>query len=278
MNWQVKTARPANGLHIPYVEQGCLDGTPLILLHGVGDSWRSFETTLPHLDESIRVIAFTQRGHGDAEPPDGPWSFATLADDLAAFLDAVGVRRAFIAGHSMGAQVAQRFALNYPHRTQGLALLGGFTTLRGNAEVQSLWDSVLADLRDPVPVEFVRAFQQSTLCGPVDADFFEMVVAESRKLPARVWRSLFAMFLREDFSAELPNIAAPTLVLWGDRDHVCPRADQDRLVTLIPNAWLACFRGAGHGVHWEQPAAVAAALNAFVASGEPTPASGVLMR
>jgi pimeloyl-ACP methyl ester carboxylesterase len=89
------------------------------------------------------------------------------------------------------------------------------------------------------------------------------VVAESLKVPARVWREAFAGFLEDDFADELDAIEAPTLLVWGDRDALVPRRDQDIARTTIPDATLIVYEGAGHAAHWEEPKRFAADLVAF---------------
>jgi pimeloyl-ACP methyl ester carboxylesterase len=90
----------------------------------MGDSWRSYEPVLARLPDDVRVLAPSLRGHGDADRPDSGYTPAAFASDLLAMLDDAGVDRAVIVGHSSGAQVAQLFAVTYPHRTLGLVLLG----------------------------------------------------------------------------------------------------------------------------------------------------------
>jgi non-heme chloroperoxidase len=173
---------------------------------------------LPHLPNSIHVFALSQRGHGDADRPAGGNRPQDFAADVAAFVNALGIGRTVIAGHSMGSSVAQRFALDYPERTLGLGLVGSVTTWRGNPGLVELWDSVVSTLTDPIDPGFVREFQESTLARPVPQAFFETVVRESLKVPARVWRSTLEGLLEADFSGELDKIAASTLIVWGDQD------------------------------------------------------------
>lgn len=104
---------------LQYVEHGDPAGTPVLLLHGVTDSWRSFETVLPHLPASIRAFAVTQRGHGDASRPPAGYRYADFAADLVALMDVLGLESALVSGHSMGRAIAQRFAIDYPERTLG---------------------------------------------------------------------------------------------------------------------------------------------------------------
>lgn len=260
-----RTVALRTGVRLPYVERGDPAGVPLLLLHGVTDSWRSFEHVLPHLPESIRAMALTQRGHGDAERPQAGYGFPDFAADVAAFLDALAIEAAVVVGHSMGSYVAQRFAIDHPGRTLGLVLVGSFRTMRGNPEVQELWDSAVAGLADPIDPGFVREFQESTLAQPVPPEYLDTVVRESLKVPARVWRAAFASHLETDHSAEFGRIAAPTLVLWGDRDALCRlRSEQEALAAAIPNARLQVYAGAGHALHWEEPERFAADLGSFV--------------
>jgi pimeloyl-ACP methyl ester carboxylesterase len=261
---RIATARLANGVVLPYVEQGDADGVPVIFLHGVTDSWRAFELVLPHLPPSIHAFAVTQRGHGDASRPQIGYRFADFADDLAAFMDVVGLESAIVVGHSMGSVIAQRFAVDHPDRAVGIVLAGTFWSLRANAGVAELWTSALETLTDPVPAALAREFQESTLAQPIDPAFLDMVVSESLKVPARVWRDTFGGFRHDDVSAELHAITAPTLVIWGDQDAFCPRSDQERVVAAVPGARMVIYTGAGHAMHWEEPARFARDVTVFV--------------
>ena len=247
---------------LPYVEQGDRTGVSMILLHGVSDSWHSFELVLPHLPRTVRALALTQRGHGDAGRP---VSYRTrdFADDLAAFVKVLGLGPAVVVGHSMGSTNALRFAIDYPELTRGLVLAGAFASYRNNGAARELWASVISRLADPIDPGFVREFQESTLVQPVPPPFFDTVVRESLKLPARVWRGAFAGFLEDDFVGELDLIRAPTLILWGTRDGLCSRDDQEALLAAIRGSRLVAYEGAGHGLHWEEPARFAADLVAF---------------
>jgi pimeloyl-ACP methyl ester carboxylesterase len=163
----------------------------------------------------------------------------------------------------MGSTVAQRFAIDYPERTLGLVLVGSFASLRGNAGVQELWDSAVSKLVDPVDPGFVREFQESTLARPVQKAFFETIVQESLKVPARVWRAAFEGFLDDDFSAELSKIKAPTLIVWGDQDSFCSRSDQTAVSAAIAGSRLLVYPGTGHALHWEEAERFAFELAAF---------------
>ena len=267
MTAMLPTARPvelATGVTLHYVEQGDPRGVPVLLLHGITDSWRSFERVLPHLPGSIRAIAISQRGHGDSDRPSEGYRPQDFAGDLEAFMAALGLARAVLVGHSMGASIAQRFAIDHPDRTLALVLVGSRTTWRSQPDVVALWESVVSTLADPVDPAIVREFQVSTLARPVPAGFLETVVRESLKLPARVWTAAFReAILEAEFSADLAKIRAPTLVFCGDQDALASD-NQATLVQLIEGSRLVTYAGAGHGLHWEEPERFAADLAAFV--------------
>lgn len=259
--------RLRTGVTLPAVMQG--DGaTPLLFLHGYSDSHRSMAPLLAQLPEHVRAIAITQRGHGDADKPAGGYGLDVLAEDAAAVLDALNAPRAIVVGHSMGAAVATLLAAAQPERIAGLVLMGAFADFR-KPEVEGLVAEI-AKLAEPVDHGFVEAFQASTLSEPVSEAFFAMVVAESLKLPARIWQALSAGFMACDLPAALARVRAPTLLIWGDQDGFCARADQDAILAAIPDAQLRVHTGANHALHWERPAAVAADIAEFVESTDRT--------
>lgn len=253
MTFRPRIARLPLGLQLPYVSQGDPSGIPVLFLHGITDSWRSFEPVLPQLPDSLYAMAMTQRGHGDASRPTSGYRIGDLAEDVAAFLDEMGIENALIVGHSMGSSVALRFALDYPDRTLGLVLAGAFAGYRGNPAVQHFIRTEIAPLRDPIDRELAHAFQISTLAKAIAPDFLDMVVKESLKVPARVWRAAFEGLADDDFYGRLGRVTTPTLVIWGDRDLFSPYAEQQRLCRSIPGSHLKTYVGCGHALHWEEP-------------------------
>src|SRR5918998_365356 len=256
----LKSVELPNQVKLPYVEQGDPSGVPVLLLHGITDSWRSFEPVLSHLPASIRAFALSQRGHGDADRPAAGYHPRDFAADVAAFLDSQGLEAAVIAGHSMGSTVALRFALDYPERTRGLVPMGTFVRYRTNPVITDFWETVVTTLRDPIDRSVAREFQESTLAGPISPSFLETAIAESLKVPARVWHDLFAGLREDEHVARLDSIEAPTLLIWGDQDAFVPESDQETLLRTIAGSRLEIYRGTGHAVHWEEPTRFAADL------------------
>jgi pimeloyl-ACP methyl ester carboxylesterase len=265
-----KFAALRTGVRLEYLERGAHDGTPVIFLHGVTDSCHSFDGVLPLLPLTIRAFALSARGHGDSSRPSTGYRFAEMAEDVRAFMDAVGIRTAVVVGHSMGASVAQRFAIDHPDRTAAVVLIAGFATFQ-DPDLREFIETSVLPLTDPIDPAFVREWQLSTLANPMDLAHFETVVTETQKVPAFVWHATFHGFLMaSDFTSELARVSAPVLLVWGDRDSYTSRASQDRLLAEIPDARLVTYEGTGHAVHWEEPARFAADLLAFTSTARST--------
>jgi len=219
---------------------------------------------LDHLPASIRAFAVTQRGHGDASRPEAGYRPEDFASDLEAFMEALHLEAAVLVGHSSSCFTARRFAIDRPDRTLGLVFIGSPVAMRGNPAVQELWDSTMSKLTDPIDPAFVRGFAGSTLARHVPEAFFETVVQESLKVPARVFKEVLRALLEDGSAAELDAIEAPTLLLWGERDAISTRSDQEELAASIAGSRLMVYAGAGHSPHWEEPARFASDVAAFI--------------
>jgi len=253
----------STGVELEYAEQGELTGTPVILLHGYTDSWRSFESVLPYLPHNLRVFAITQRGHGNSSKPDSGYHPTDFAADIAAFIKMMDLGSVIIVGHSMGGVIAQQFALDYPHLMKGLVILDSAASFKDNPGLQEFLKEV-SGLMDPVSYQFANEFQNSTLAKAIDPSYYAVLTLESVRVPARVWKAALSSLMSVDLSARLNQIDKPALVFWGDKDAICPGTDQKVLVNGIKHARLIVYEGTGHALHWEEPERFAKDLTEFI--------------
>lgn len=268
-NIELATIPLSTGPMLLYAELGDPTGEAIVFLHGYSDSWFSYSRVLPLLTPSYHAFALTQRGHGDSDKPECCYTPKDFAADVDAFMDAVGIEEATLVGASTGALFAQRVALSYPRRVSRLVLVGPQTP--ANEAISGLREEVRA-LEDPVPPEFVREFQESTIYQPVPQEFLDTVVSESLKLPARVWRDYLeqaVLSIDHDYVLPLREIDAPTLILWGEQDPLFPREEQERLAAAIPGATLKVYPETGHAVHWDRPEWVVRDLEEFMKDAHP---------
>ena len=259
------TVHLSTDVTLQYAERGDRAGEAILFLHAYVDSWYSYSRVLPLLSSSYHAFALDQRGHGDSDKPQCCYTVDDFTADVHAFMDAVGIEEATIVGDSSGGMIAQRMALDYPQRVSRLVLIGSPTTLVNNEAIMEAGEQMLAALEAPISPEFVRQFQESWIYHPVPQEFLQEVLSQTLKVPARVWRDYWeGVLLTVDDRTRLGEIAAPTLILWGERDAALPREEQERRAAAIPDAMLKVYPDTGHAVAWERPEWVVRDLEAFM--------------
>ncbi|HEU4469780.1 MAG TPA: alpha/beta hydrolase [Flavisolibacter sp.] len=261
---QVKNIVLPNKVRLEYVEQGQADGIPVIFLHGLTDSWHSYEYVLPHLPANIHAYVLSQRGHGNSDRPLNGYLPYDFSSDLAAFMDTLNIKDAVIVGHSLGGTIAQRFALDHPSKLRALVLAGSFSSYRNRPDML-VFRNLVAELRDPIDPQFAAGFQQSTIGTPIPQAYLDTLVNESLKVPARVWQNVIDGLMEVDYTRDLLAVKKPTLIIWGDLDAFAPLQDQERLQNAIKGSKLLVYKKTGHAVHWEQHKKFAEDLLQFIA-------------
>lgn len=206
-------------------------------------------------------MAVDLRGHGEADRSATGYALTEVADDIVAFMDAVGLPSAVLLGSSSGGYLAQQVAVTHPDRVSGLMLVGSPHDLRGRPHFADEVD----ELSDPVDAAWVR---ESLTWFPrfhgVPEWYIDDRVRDGMLLPAQVWRQALYGLCNAVPPTETGGITAPTLIVWGDRDHLLSREQQERLAAAITGSRLLVYENTGHLVLWEQPERVARDLTDFV--------------
>lgn len=265
MRSRPSTVQLANGIVISYVERGDPEGPPVLLVPGLGDSWRSYEPVIDSLPAQIHAFAMSCRGHGDSSRPDDGYRFADFVRDLELFMEALEIGAAVLAGHSSHGMVAESFALEHPEGVTGLVLIATPLTLRGSPAARDFFRSTLSHLTDPLDAGFIRRFAESTLARPLPTRFLDTLLEETAKVPARVFIRFFEDLMTVDLSVRLTEVSVPALLVWGERDEIVSRSEQEKLAATLPKSRVAVYPGSGHSPHWEEPERFAADLGSFVA-------------
>jgi pimeloyl-ACP methyl ester carboxylesterase len=250
-----------SGLTVHYVAAGRADAPPLLLLHGLGDTNRSWSLVLPELAKSHRVYAIDQRGHGATSSPACCYTMPELAYDAVTFLDAMKIERAAVVGHSLGSFVAQVLAARHPERVTRLVLIGSADTTHGMDMLEWLLEQARA-MNGAPGAEFIDQWQQNA--APVDEEFLAQVKRETAIVRPHVWKTIAQNLMTEDHRRFVREIRTPVLILWGEKDHGFLLAQQEGLRKLLPHAEFKAYANLGHNPHWEQPSVVAKDLRAFL--------------
>lgn len=259
---EVKTIQLSTGVKLQYAEQGAANGVPVIFLHGICDSWHSFEMVLRHLPHSVHAFSLTQRGHGDSEKPLSGYASTDFAADVAAFIRQKELGSVIVVGHSMGGVHAQTFAVRYPQLTRGLVLVNtdpAFRNIQGGKEFQL----EVMQLKG-VSWEFMEAFQKACISRPIDSAFFRLLVDEAVKIPLPVFQTALNGIMDTDFTTSLKDLQCPALIIWGDQDVFCQKAGQDVLAKQLKFSTFKVYEGVGHSPHWQEPERVANDLSRFI--------------
>lgn len=264
-----QTVDIGGGLVAGYVELGAdpadATGTPVVLLHGYTDNSRSWSLMAPALAQALpgrRIVALDLRGHGVSSAPDCCYGPDSLARDVGAALDGLGIDRPDLVGHSLGSITAGFLAATQPDRVNRLVLIS--TTMRMPAEPTTwLWDNVpgLPATIDPQSQFMLDWFSNP---NPVPAEFLDVERAEGATVPKQVWMGVLQGLTATDWTQLAPRITAPVTVMWGDQDALFGPESQDQVKAALPKAQHRTYAGAGHNFFWEQPQQVASDLAAIL--------------
>ena len=244
----------ASGVRIAYLTAGA--GAPAVcFVHGTGGSSQAWMHQLGGLADLGQIIALDLPGHGGSGGSI-PKAIEDAAAVIAEFLDALGIARAVIGGHSMGGAIAQQFALSYPERTDGVILIGTGARLR---VLPRLLDLLAADY--PRGVDLLMSLAVGAQ-APAELKT-ELHRATADNAPGVVLGDLQACD-RFDVMKRISAISAPTLVICGDEDQLTPPKYARFLGERIAGATVAVIAGAGHYVQMEKPRETTAAVRQFL--------------
>jgi EmrB/QacA subfamily drug resistance transporter len=257
------------------------EGQPIVLIHGLLDSGATWRKVAPILAVNHRVIVPDLLGHGDSDGPAGAdysvFSHALLIRDL---MDELGIERATVVGHSLGAGVAMGLAYACPERVERLAVLsaGGLgpdltLTLRAAAFPGADWLARALGSRICVRALLGVAWLSSSLGA---RRFARGVLEMARMLEGLADAGRRAAFLesaravinlkgqRSSALRLLPAYRMPLFVLWGTRDRVIPARHAEQVTAIRPDTHVVLLDGVGHSPHLVQPTYVAQALSDWI--------------
>jgi pimeloyl-ACP methyl ester carboxylesterase len=232
----------------------------VVLLHGIGGPY--WDGMVPGaLDWPMPGFAGT--------PPLPQMTFPALAEALRRALDAQGIGRATLVGHSMGGMLAQEFAATWPDRVARLVLYATTPAFGGRdpAFAEAFLKVRLAPLDTGRSMaEAAPLMLEGALAEGADPAAMPRAIRAMSEIPEPVYRDAVRCLTTFDRRADLARIAVPTLLIAGELDQAAPLRTMQRMAEAIPDARLEVVPGAGHLVHLERPAAFRAALLPFLSA------------
>jgi pimeloyl-ACP methyl ester carboxylesterase len=254
-----------NGIKISFVDRG--QGATLLLVHGFPLDHSMWNGQIEALSARYRVIAPDLRGFGQSGVTEGTVTMAQQADDLAALLDFLSIREPVVyCGLSMGGYIALEFWRKYSKRLRALILCD--TRSAADMPEAAANRLVIAEKVMPEGSQIVADVMMPKLFHPITLQKQPEVVEKLKQVMCatdpRGVAAARGMAQRADFTAELPRIACPTLIIVGKGDAISPAAEMQGISNAIPNAEFKIIPQAGHMAPLEQPADVNAAIELFL--------------
>ena len=258
-------------------------GTPVLLLHGLASTRHIWDLVVPGL-AGLPVLALDQRGHGDSERPDGPYDGATVVADALTALDAVGLSRVVVVGHSWGAWTALRLAATAPERVLAVVCVdGGTVRMRELAPTREQVRELLTPPRTALPVDQLRQVLRAGPIGPWWTPAVEQAVLSifavgddglaRARLPFASHMQIVDDLIDSDLEPLLPGVRCRAWLVSCSPDEARTEA-LARTAGLLASPRVLRWDGAVHDVPLQWPALVAGVVRAaadevsLAASGE----------
>jgi pimeloyl-ACP methyl ester carboxylesterase len=260
-------------------------GPPVVLIHGMVNSSRHWESVALRLADAYTVIAPDLIGHGDSATPRGDYSLGAHAASIRDLLTAIGIEKATVVGHSLGGGVAMQFFYQFPQRTERLVLVssGGLghevsPLLRGAALPGATVLLALAT-RPRVLAALLHASERLQQRGSGKSVYLRAVARALQPLKEPGAREAFLQTLRSVIDVRGQRVSArdrlyllsamPTLIAWGGRDHTIPLSHGRHAHEAAPGSRFEILPRAAHFPHLEDPEGLAAVLRDFIETTRP---------
>ncbi len=262
----------SNGITLSYEITGV--GHPLLLITGVGYGRWFWRQVVPGLARHFQVIWFDNRGAGESDTPDGPYSVPMMAADTIGILDALKIKNAYVLGHSLGGFIAQELVVTRPDLVSKLILA---STHHGGAKIVPLTPDALKVLTDRSgdPVELLkRGFAIAGAPGFLERqpEIAQELLAYrlTNPVPPAQYAAQVAAglgtgaFSDEQVAQRMRAIRVPTLLLFGEFDNVVPPGNADLMAQKIAQARVKILPNTGHIFPIEEPEETVAAIVEFL--------------
>lgn len=254
----------SNGYRAHVEEFG--SGPPLVLVHGLGGTGAEiWKRQIADLATEFRVIVYDLRGSGRSQVTPGPYSIDLLTEDLRALVEVLNLGRVAIVGHSMGGSIALSYAARYPGDVSALVGVGAPAELPVEARegLAARAEAVEADGMSEVAVTVATNGVSPTFREQKPAEFQQLVAMLAGNDP-RGYAAQCRALVDLDLGGRLGEVAAPVLLVSGDRDGVSPPAATAANAALVPGGRYTLVEDCGHILTWEKPAALMRAALPFL--------------
>jgi pimeloyl-ACP methyl ester carboxylesterase len=246
----------ANNITINYEQQG--SGDPLILIPYLTADHACYAFQVAEYSKHFTCISLDLRGTGETDKPEGAYSTELLADDVAAFMRALGISKAHVSGLSLGAVIGMCMAAKYPDLVRSLSAHSAWPKTDAFVKTAIECFRIVAKALESVPEMVIRALFPWCLTPDLYAakpDYIQSLADFVRSRPAQSLASFLQQsnaVLAHDVEGQLGRITTPTQITFGQRDLLTSTRFADRLKNGIRNSELLVFEGCAHAALYEK--------------------------
>ncbi len=245
-----------NDINMNYEKQG--SGEPLILIPFTSADNACYAFQIPEYSKHFTCYSVDPRGAGETDKPEGIYSTELFADDIAGFIQAVGIERAHIAGVSLGAAIGMQIAARYPDKVKSLSLHSGWTKtdlfLKTVVEGWQFGAKALGNVAEMV-IKYIFPWCFTPELYATKPDYIKTLSDFVRGRPAQPVDAFIRQanaVLSHDCEAQLGKIKAPTLITVGKYDIICSTRFANIMKNNIKNSELLVFEGCSHAGLYEK--------------------------
>ncbi|WLD93915.1 alpha/beta fold hydrolase [Alkalihalobacillus sp. AL-G] len=231
------------GINVNYRVSG--EGRSILLLHGWGTSLQSFESVHNFLEKNFKVYSIDFPGFGESPEPPEPWDVKNYTDMLGQFITELNIENPILMGHSFGGRISIRYATDHPVHKIILVDSAGVKPKRK---------------MDYYVKVYTYKFFKNILNLPILRNYKEDILTKVKgklgsadyKNVSGVMQQTMVKVVNEDLQKFMPEIKAPTLLIWGENDTATPVEDAKIMERAIPNAGLVVLKNVGHYSYLEK--------------------------
>lgn len=245
------------GLKLHYSDSGNAAGKPIVIMHGWGCNLHTVESIARILEPGMRVLNVDLPGHGASDEPSSIWGVEDYTHLIEKFISELGLKDVTLLGHSFGGRI-------------------GILLSSRNQDIHKLVLVDAAGIKPKRPLSYyLKVYSYKTLkhllpllfgqkTGGKQLDKYRGKAGSADyRNSSPVMRGIMSKCVNEDLKGVMPDIKAPTLLIWGSKDTATPLSDAKTMERLIPDAGLVNFEGAGHYSFLDNPGGFRAVMQEF---------------
>lgn len=246
-----------DGMKLHYSDTGKKEGLPVVLMHGWGCDHTTVASIGRLLESGMRVLSLDLPGHGSSDEPSTVWGIYEYTDLVQKFIKLLNLKNVTLIGHSFGGRISILMG-SRTHEIHKIVLVDA-AGIKPKRSLKWYWKVYsYKTVKKLLPLIFGKEKGEALL-----EKYRGKVGSSDYRNSTPVMRGIMSKCISQDLKYCLPDIKAPTLLIWGENDTATPLSDAKLMEKRIPDAGLVSFPGCGHYSFLDNPGGFAAVMREF---------------